>query len=306
MTSIPVSRVYAVISVALKCIFFFLGTVGNVVVFIYHAFVNRDKGPGSYFVANLAFADVIVCLTVYPIGITDSVLYLYGVENLPETLCTLRYISTALSYALSVLALLAITYDRYIFIVKPLHYLSIMTWKKTYTILACVWILSLSTLPVSLLTDVLHEREGICENAPWGEFWIIAFADVLLIFIVFLNIKIFKVAREQMRRIDRDCSLQANVSGGQNIKNIKKMKALKTLAFIVGVLLCCYVPFSILVFVEHSVCTTCIPFIVHSLIVKLIGINSIVNPYIYALRHRQHRKEYSRILTTFFTCHFTG
>ena len=303
MTSTPLSPQYLFTSVALKCIFFFLGTVGNVVVFIYHAFVNRDKDPGSYFVANLAFADVIVCLTVYPIGIADSVLYLLGVESLPETLCTLGYISSALSVALSSLTLLAVTYDRCIFIVQPLHYFSMMTWKKTYTILACVWILSLATIPVSLLTEALKKRTGVCENAPWGEFWmVIAFADVPLVFIVFLNMKIFKAAREQNKRIDRDCSPQANTFGRQNIK---KIKALKTFACIVGVLLC-YVPFSILIFVEHLICNTCIRFIARSLIIKLIGINSIVNPYIYALRHRQHRKEYSRILVMLFTCHFTG
>ena len=190
------------------------------VVFIYHAFVNRHKGPSSYFVANLAFADVILCLAVYRIGITDSVLYLCEVGNLPETLRTLGYISRALSFALSALALLAVRYDRYIFIVKPLHYLSIiMTWRKSYTILGCVWILSLATIPLSLLTEVLKTRRGVCENAPWGEFWmLIAFADVPLIFIMFLNIKIFNAAREQIRRIDRDSSSQANTSGRQIIK----------------------------------------------------------------------------------------
>ena len=84
------------------------------------------------------------------------------------------------------------------------------------------------------------------------------------------------------------------------------MKALKTFACIVGVLLCCYVPLSVMIFVEHLICNTCVPFIVHSLVMKLIGINSTANPYIYALRHRQHRKEYSRILAMFFTCRFTG
>ena len=138
---------------------------------------------------------------------------------MPETLRTLGYISRALSFALSALALLAVTHDRYIFIVKPLHYLSIMTWRKTYTILGCVWILSLATIPVSLLTEVLKTRRGVCENAPWGEFWmVIAFDDVSLIFIMFLSIKIFNAAREQIRRIDRDSSSQANTSGRQIIK----------------------------------------------------------------------------------------
>ena len=105
-----------------------------------------------------------------------------------------------------------------------------------------------------------------------------AFADVPLIFILFLNIKIFIAAREQIKRIDRDSSSQANTSGRQIIK---RMKALKTFACIVGVLLCCYVPLCVLIFAEHLICNTCVPFIVHSLVMKLIGINSTSNPYIF-------------------------
>ena len=302
MLSSPLSFQFRLALVILKCVFCFLGTVGNLVVFIYHAFVNRDKGPNSYFVANLALADVIVSLVVHPVWISNSVLIISGTDSGSEILCGFGYVSGALSVALSALALLAVTYDRYIFIVQPLHYLSVMTWKKTYTIIGCVWILSLATIPVSLLTEVLEKGKGDCKDAPSGEFWmVIAFADVPLIFIVFLNMKICKIARKQIRRIDHDCSPPANMSRGGNVK---KMKALKTFACIIGVLLCCYVPFSILMFVKHLVCDTCISAIVHSLILELIGINLVVNPYIYALRHRQHRKGYGRILATCFTCRF--
>ena len=300
MLSSPLSAQFRLTLVIFKCILCLLGTVGNVVVFIYHTFVYRDKSPNSYFVANLALADVIVCLVVHLVWISNSVLIISGAGSESEILCGFSYVSGTLSVALSALALLAVTYDRYIFIVKPLHYLSIMTLKKTCTILGCVWILSLATIPVSLLTEVLKKRQSICDDAPWGEIWMtIAFADVPLVFIVFINMKIFKVTRKQMRRIDHDCSTPANMSRGGNVK---KMKALKTFACIIGVLLCCYVPFSILMFVKHLVCDTCISAIVHTLILELIGINSIVNPYIYALRHRQHRKGYSRILAMFFSC----
>ena len=129
----------------------------------------------------------------------------------------------------------------------------------------------------------------------------IAFADIPLVFIVFLNMKIFKVTRKQIRRIDHDCSTPANMSRSGNVK---KMKALKAFACIIGVPLCCYVPFSILIFVEHLVCDTCIPVIVHTLALELIGNNSIVNPCIYTLRHKQHRKGYGRIIAMFFTCRF--
>ena len=301
MSSTSLSHDFLLTLVILKCVLFFLGTVGNLVVFTFHVFINRDKSPNNYFVANLALADFIVCLSVHPVWISKFILVISGVkERVPEILCRLGFVSGAVSVALSTLALLAVTYDRYIFIVQPLHYFLRMSRKKTCTILACVWILSLAAIPLSLLTEVTKRKKATCEDAPWGEWILIAFADVPLIFIVFLNMKIFKVARTQIGRIDRVCSPQ------ENSRNVKKMKALKTFACIIGVLLFCYVPFSMMIFVENFVCNTCVPAIVHSLILELVGINSIVNPYIYALRHRQHRKSYARILAVFFTCRFTG
>ena len=65
MLSSPLSIQFRLTLVILKCILCLLGTVGNVVVFIYHTFVYRNKSPNSYFVANLALADVIVCLVVH-------------------------------------------------------------------------------------------------------------------------------------------------------------------------------------------------------------------------------------------------
>ena len=298
MSSTSLFRDFLLTLVILKCVFFFLGTVGNLVVFMFHVFVNRDKSPNNYFVANLALADFIVCLSIHPVWISNFVLVINGMEGVPQILCRLGFVSGAVSVALSNLALLAVTYDRYIFIVQPLHYLSKMSRKKTCTILACVWILSLAAILPSLLTEVTKRKKSTCEDAPWGEWILIAFADLPLIFIVFLNIKIFKVARTQIGRIDRVCSPQ------KSSRNVKKMKALNTFACIIGVLQCCYVPFSVMIFVKHFVCNTCVPAIVHSLILELVGINSIVNPYIYALRHTQHRKGYARILAAFFTCPF--
>ena len=106
MLSPPLSSQFRFALVILKCVFCLLGTVGNVVVFIYQAFVNRGKSPNSYFVANLVLADLIVCLTVYPAWISDSVLIIGRVESDPKILCRFSYVIGSLSLALSALALL--------------------------------------------------------------------------------------------------------------------------------------------------------------------------------------------------------
>lgn len=298
--------------ITFKCVLFLLGVLGNVAVLIYHAFVNRNRTPSSYFVANLACADLLVCLTVYPIWVVHFILIISGVESTSKFICQFSHASASLSISLSALALLAITYDRYVFIVQPLHYLSIMTWKRTFTILASIWIFASAAIPISVLTGVLDKGKGICGDTPRGAIWIaIAFADVPTAFIVYFNLKIFKIAREQTRRIaeltkHRDDENENVKEHTSHRGNMKEMKAVKTFAGITGVLLCCYVPFSIMFIVEHFVCNTCVPEIVHLLILDLIGINSVVNAYIYGLRHRQYRKGYRRILSVLFTCRFSG
>ena len=293
--------------ITLKCVLFLLGVTGNVAVIIYHSSVNRDRTPSSYFVANLACADLMFCLSVYPLWISRIILILTGVECSSKFVCQFSHVSGSVSVALSALSLLVITYDRYIFISQPLHYFYIMTWKRTCTILAAVWIFALTVIPILVSTEVWEKGNVICEETSRGEVWvIIAFVDLPVAFIVYFNLKIFKIAREQTRRIAEFEGHQNNKLQGKTSHrvNVKEMKAVKTFAAVTGVLLCCYIPFSAMIIVKHFVCSSCIPTIAHFLILELIGINSVVNACIYGLRHRQYRKGYGRILSMLFTCAF--
>ena len=291
--------------IVLKCIFFLLGVVGNTSVVMFHAFVNCDKTRKNYLVTNLACADLLVCLTVYPTWIFHYIQIIKGMENPSDFICRFAYVAGSVTVALSIFSLLSITYDRYIFIIQPLHYTSIMTQRRTCLILAGVWIFALAVIPSSVLIGILGKLQGKCGDVPKGEMWIlIAVADVPIAFIVYLNWKIFNVAREQTRRITaQNAILHGNTSRRCNVKEIK---AIKTFASITGVLFCCFFPVSIMTIVEQLVCSTCVPVILHFLILEMIGINSIVNAYIYGIRHRQYRKGYGKIVSMLFTCFTTG
>ena len=54
-------------SIVFKFIAMVIGVLGNVTVMIYTIFFNKEKTATSYLVGNLAFADLLVCLTFYPI-----------------------------------------------------------------------------------------------------------------------------------------------------------------------------------------------------------------------------------------------
>ena len=279
---------------------------------ICHACVNRDRTPSSYFVVNLACADLVVCLAIYPTWISHFALTIRStMERIPGYMCQFSYVSGVLSIALSALALLVITYDRYIFISQPLHYFSIMTWKRTFTVLACVWVFTLVAIPpISLSTKIVEKENSICAYVSGGKvLLVIGFVDIPIACTVYFNLKIFKIAREQTRRIARmtNCGQNDDLPWNTSRKRCaKEMRAVKTFSGVTGVLLCCYVPFSTMIILEHFVCNGCVPTKVHFLILELIGINSVVNAYIYGLRHRQYRKGYGRILSVLSTCLFSG
>ena len=53
-------------SLVFKFIAMIIGILGNVTVIVYTIFSNKEKTATSYLVGNLAFADLLMCLTFYP------------------------------------------------------------------------------------------------------------------------------------------------------------------------------------------------------------------------------------------------
>ena len=54
-------------SVLFKIIAMIIGVLGNATVIIHTIFSSKEKTATSYLVGNLALADLLVCLTYYPI-----------------------------------------------------------------------------------------------------------------------------------------------------------------------------------------------------------------------------------------------
>ncbi len=77
-----------------------------------------------------------------------------------------------------------------------------------------------------------------------------------------------------------------------------ELKAMKTFAIIVGVLTCTFVPYIVMNMIRISDCRgSCLPHIIHKIVYRLVGINSIANPFIYALRHKQYIRAYRKVFS---------
>ena len=100
-------------SVVFKFIAMIIGALGNVTVIIYTIFSNKEKTAISYLVGNLALADLLVCLTFYPICIIESIQIMLNIDDDQDLFCKFSRATMGAFMLASIATLLAITVDRY-------------------------------------------------------------------------------------------------------------------------------------------------------------------------------------------------
>ena len=302
-------------SVVFKFIIMMIGVLGNVTVITYTFFSNKEKTATSYLVGNLALADLLVCLTFYPIWIIEFIQILLNIDNNQDLFCKFsRAAMLSLMFA-SIGTLFAITVDRYLYIIKPLRYPQIVTHRLVFLAVSGIWITacclfvvqyiyyrsygigfrSLCTIP----TGITYVTEGFAGGFP-----------VILIFL--LNFHILSVARKQRKSIFPETTI-ASVDNSTEPTNNKMsfvlgffvaLKAAKTFAIVLAVLTFCILTPTVVAQILNSFCTVpCrqIWYVVFHY--ELYGINSVVNAFIYGMRHLKYRKAYLHILFKLFSCH---
>jgi hypothetical protein len=120
----------------------------------------------------------------------------------------------------------------------------------------------------------------------------------------------FKIVKDHKQRMASEFVLQPQqseqvqseqVQSEQNMtwsrRLAKGMKAMKTFAIIVGVLTCCFVPYIVMNVVCTSDHDSCFSHIAHVIVLQLVGINSIANAFIYALRHKKYIRAYRKLFS---------
>ena len=123
-------------SVVFKFIAMIIGVLGNVTVTIYTNFLSKEKTATSFLVGNLALADLLVCSTFYPMWIIEFIQIMLSIDNDQDLFCKFSR-STMWTFMLaSIATLLAITVDRYLFIVKPLKYAQNVTHRRVFLVVS--------------------------------------------------------------------------------------------------------------------------------------------------------------------------
>ncbi|CAB4011735.1 alpha-1A adrenergic receptor-like, partial [Paramuricea clavata] len=293
-----------------KFIAMIIGVLGNITVIIYTIFLSKEKTATSYLVGNLALADLLLCLTFYPISIIELIQIISNIDSDQDLFCKLhRSTIWALLFA-SVATLLAITVDRYLYIVKPLKYPLIVTKRRVFLAISGIWLAACclcTVLPVHF-GRFDYALSSVCPAGTHTYLLLkifVCYVPLTLIFI--LNFRIFNVARKQRKRIlaEPTVNISSELSPKRQIGIVRLLvgfKAAKTFGIVVAVLTFCVLTPTVLGIAIKNSCESCYQMWYIVFQYDFYGMNSIVNAFIYGMRHIKYRKAYGNILVKLLRC----
>ena len=298
-------------SIVFKFVAMFFGVCGNIAVIILtrtSKFWCKEKTETSYLVGNLALADLLMCLTFYPTWIVELILTILDIESDQLLFCKLsRSFAFSLLFA-SVASLLAITVDRYIYIVKPLHYPLIVTRRRVFAGISAIWLTACCTFSLWYVHVEISDK-SVCFLSDSMHYPMETFQTYIpVLAIVILNWRILLVSRKQSKKIlaqtlpapDSNIN-EDHLNKKTRIKLVVRffvcLKAAKTFSIVVAVLIFCILVPNLLVKVLKKFCGK--PYGRYFNVVfyhDFYGINSVVNAFIYGMRHVKYRKAFKKLL----------
>ncbi|XP_012288800.1 lysophosphatidic acid receptor 1 [Orussus abietinus] len=299
-------RLYYLYGSPILIFFCVLSVVVNIKILLSVYWIRRPLSPTLHISLSLAGADAfsgvilgtgLVLNSFLPYGLG---LRLTGIDCFVLLLEAIRLGSIIVTVA----HLTALAINHYLGILRPLHYLSIVTRRNTILAIAILWILPLAFF---LSYFSLVENEGFqsqgCENMMFLQhkqfrimFSSLFFAPFLLMVCIYSHI--FCIVRKhqasRLRFSRAGSSRHRNNDNSQQStpqQMVKNVKAIHTTLYILGSYMVGWMPATI---IFALVCNDCLlnfdwmseknKFILYSLFNCLIILKTLVNPIIYAAR----------------------
>ncbi|XP_074004320.1 glucose-dependent insulinotropic receptor [Numenius arquata] len=261
--------------------------------------IHKSGSKGLYFVLNLAVADAMVGFTVVGLVIDEFSQPFYP----PQIFCVLRMAFVTSSSAASILSLIMVACDRHLAIRKPFHYFQMVTGLRVGVRLVGLWLVAATVGFLPVFTPAFQKTPDV--RQPKCSFFSVfhpaymlsvfcaGFFPALFLFL-YLYCDMLKIAAVHVRHI-REVE-QAGLAGGcPPSRTTSDMKAMRTVAILIGCFTLSWLPFFIASIVQ-TVCPGSFPYKVIENYLWLLGLgNSLLNPLLYSLWKKEVRQQLSQL-----------
>lgn len=183
----------------------FLSISGNLLTIIAVIKTRSLRARNAFLpTTSLAFSDLMFSLLCCPVNYVTT---LMEKKDINPQLCSVNGFLGMLFCLTSIFTLSILSMDRYTFIAMPFRYQVLITSKRIKTVILLKWIFSsmIAAVPLSGWGEyVFYPQKGFCfiDKKDFGAFVFIGvWMYVCFGFIAFSYYKIFKVARQQKKRI---------------------------------------------------------------------------------------------------------
>lgn len=275
---------------------------GNVVVCLAVGLNRRLRSLTNCFIVSLAITDLLLGLLVLPFS---AIHQLSCKWSFGKVFCNIYISLDVMLCTASILNLFMISIDRYCAVMDPLRYPVLVTPVRVTISLILIWVISIT---LSFLSIHLgwNNRSGTIQGnhtTPKCKFQVnevYGLVDGLVTFYLPLLImcvtyyRIFKIAREQARRINHISTWQA--------ATIREHKATVTLAAVMGAFIICWFPYFTAFVYRGLKGDEAINEVVEAVVLWLGYANSALNPILYAALNRDFRTAYQQL----FCCRMAG
>ena len=295
------SQTIALCNETLEMVFWILyGSAGVVILtgnlFTFLVFVTTKRLRRSYmniFLVSLAVADIMMALLVVP----GYAAFCNGSCRYPFSKhCWLMAGLKDIAFGGTVLNLAAISFDRFLAVLRPLRYQIYMTRRSVCIILVGVWVLS--SIIALIRNAWLHtesEEEAKKIDKIYNSILIFTFAFLPILVIFGVNVRIIQAIRRQDRRVgqERNSSVRGRITTVEREARIEITKAKKgtiSCVLVVFVFLFSWLP---LAFVNFSFVFGRAD-LVSDVLVKIawlcLFVQSSANPFIYSFYRSDFRQ----------------
>lgn len=286
-----------------------LGTLGNSLTI---AVVCRNKSlqvVSNFLIASLAFADLLVSAILVPMRASQHMAQFHG-TNVPKAVVEIAGFVGRVNIIASISSLAAMSIDRYIALSHPMFYLSSVKFAKGQVslVIGLIW-------AVSIFVTCLPKFPGVSDK-PFLVFFV-AFVLLVTLIIVATYYRIFKIVRKSINRerassrfaskvvrlslvtSTLDSRLIRYVDGRQTDRQAYgekgERKAANTIAFVIGAFVLLVYPRIVLILYHFAAPQTAQSQHARFWIRILLYSNSVVNPGLYAWRHKEFKREFRKI-----------